>query len=135
MDNVCSKAVEKHIQANKKNIQLVPPHNHRVNAVERAITTFKEHFVAAFATVDMLCPYSFGMNFYHKSNLHSIFYCSPIATRMFQPTRNFTAHLIQQNTSCPSWDKSTGLRQSSNKSFGVGLNKNFWGWTRGVLVV
>ncbi len=37
-------------------IQLVPPHNHRVNAAERAITTFKEHFVAALATVDMICP-------------------------------------------------------------------------------
>jgi hypothetical protein len=37
-------------------IQLVPPHNHCVNATERAISTFKEHFVAALATVDMLCP-------------------------------------------------------------------------------
>jgi hypothetical protein len=37
-------------------IQLVPPHNHRINAAERAISTFKEHFVAALATVDMLCP-------------------------------------------------------------------------------
>jgi hypothetical protein len=52
----CSKVVEKHIQANKMNIQLVPLHNHHVNAAERAIATFKEHFVAALATVDMLCP-------------------------------------------------------------------------------
>jgi hypothetical protein len=35
-------------------IQLVPLHNHRVNAAELAITTFKEHFVAALATVNML---------------------------------------------------------------------------------
>jgi hypothetical protein len=55
-DNECSKTVEKHIGANKMNIQLVPPHNHRVNAAERAIVTFKEHFVTALATVDMLCP-------------------------------------------------------------------------------
>jgi hypothetical protein len=34
MDNECSKAVEKHIRANKMTIQLVPPHNHRVNAAE-----------------------------------------------------------------------------------------------------
>ena len=38
------------------NIQLVPLHNHRVNAAELAITTFKEHFVAALTTVDMICP-------------------------------------------------------------------------------
>ena len=47
MDHECSKAVEKHIKKNKMKIQLVPPHNHCVNAAERAIGTFKEHFVAA----------------------------------------------------------------------------------------
>lgn len=56
MDNECSKAVERHIRTAKLDIQLVPPHNHRVNAAERAIATFKEHFVAALATVDMNCP-------------------------------------------------------------------------------
>jgi hypothetical protein len=57
MDNKCSKAVEKHIKKNKMKIQLVPPHNHRVNTAKCAIGTFKEHFVAALATVDMLCPH------------------------------------------------------------------------------
>ncbi len=56
MDNECSKAVEKHICANKMDIQLVSPHNHCINAAECAIVTFKEHFVAALVTVDMLCP-------------------------------------------------------------------------------
>ena len=56
MDNKCSKADENHIKKNTMKIQLVPPHNHCVNAAERAIGTFKEHFVAALATVDMLCP-------------------------------------------------------------------------------
>ncbi len=48
-------SVEKHIRADKMTIQLVLPHNH-VNAAERAIGTFKEHFVAALATVDNFCP-------------------------------------------------------------------------------
>jgi hypothetical protein len=56
MDNECSKTMEKHIHANRMNIQLVPPHNHQVNAAEQAIATFKEHFITALATVDMLCP-------------------------------------------------------------------------------
>ena len=56
MDNECSQAVKQHIRANKMNIQLVPPHNHCVNAAVQAIATFKEHFVAALATVDNLCP-------------------------------------------------------------------------------
>ncbi len=56
MDNECSTAVKKHIPSNKMEIQLVPPHNHCVNATKRAISTFKEHFVAALATTNMLCP-------------------------------------------------------------------------------
>jgi hypothetical protein len=56
MDNKCFKVVEKHIQANKMDIQLVPPHNHHVIAAERAIARFKENFVAALTTVNMLCP-------------------------------------------------------------------------------
>ncbi len=45
----------KHICANRTNIQLVPLHKHQVNSLEQAIATFKEHFVAALATVGMLC--------------------------------------------------------------------------------
>jgi hypothetical protein len=56
MDNKCSKAVEKHIRTNRMTIQLVPSHNHHVNATEQAIRTFKKHFVTTLATVDNLCP-------------------------------------------------------------------------------
>jgi hypothetical protein len=56
MDNECSKVVKAHIKANKMNVHLVSPHNHRVNASERAIATFKEHFIAGLATVDKNCP-------------------------------------------------------------------------------
>ncbi len=55
MDNECSAAVEKYIRSEKISIQLVPPHNHQVNTAEQAITTFKEHFIAALVTVDMHC--------------------------------------------------------------------------------
>jgi hypothetical protein len=56
MDNECSKNAEKHICRKKMDIQLILPHNHQVNMAKRAIATFKEHFVAALATVDMLYP-------------------------------------------------------------------------------
>jgi hypothetical protein len=56
MDNECSKEVEKHIWADKMMIELVPPHNHHINAAKQAIITFKEHFIAALATVDNICP-------------------------------------------------------------------------------
>jgi len=63
MDNKCSKAVKAHIRSNKMDIHLVPPHNHRVNAAERAITTFKEHFISALATVNKDCPLQLWDNF------------------------------------------------------------------------
>jgi hypothetical protein len=56
MDNKCSTAVEQYIHLEKINIQLVRPHNHQANAAEQAIATFKEHFIAALATVNQFCP-------------------------------------------------------------------------------
>jgi hypothetical protein len=101
IDNKCSKAVEKHIQSNKVNIQLVPLHNHRVNAAKRAITTFKVHFVTTLARLLRFATYSFGTSFYHKVNLHSTFYVSPITTRVFQPTTNFTVRSISKKHPLP----------------------------------
>jgi hypothetical protein len=68
MDNECLAMVEKYIRSEQINIQLVPPHNQRVNTAERAIATFKEHFIAALTTVDMHCPLNYGMNFSRKWN-------------------------------------------------------------------
>jgi hypothetical protein len=56
MDNKCSTAIKKYIRSEAINIQGIPPHNHQANATKRAIATFKEHFIAALTTVDMLCP-------------------------------------------------------------------------------
>jgi hypothetical protein len=82
MDNKCSKAVEKHIHANKMTIQLVPPHIHRVNAAKQAIRTFKEHFVAGLATVNNLCPLQLRDEFLPQVeltlNLISFPCCNPL---------------------------------------------------------
>jgi hypothetical protein len=57
MDNECSSAVKKYIRSESINIQLIPAlHNHQANAAKRAITTFKEHFITALTTVDIICP-------------------------------------------------------------------------------
>jgi hypothetical protein len=56
MDNECSATVEKFIWSKAINIQLALMHNHEANTAKHAITTFKEHFIAALATIDMLCP-------------------------------------------------------------------------------
>jgi hypothetical protein len=52
LDNEASTALKDLFTANNLDYQLVPPHCHRRNAAERAIRTFKEHFVAGLSSVD-----------------------------------------------------------------------------------
>ena len=56
LDNECSKAVQKYIREENVRIQIVEPHNHRVNAAEPAVKTTKYHLVAGLATVHKDCP-------------------------------------------------------------------------------
>jgi hypothetical protein len=52
MDNVASKTVQKFLQDEDIGLQLVEPHNHRVNAAERAIQTFKNLFIGGISVCD-----------------------------------------------------------------------------------
>jgi hypothetical protein len=56
LDNKASAALINLFTVNDIAYQLVPPHCHRRNAAERAIRTFKEHFVAGLSSVDPLLP-------------------------------------------------------------------------------
>jgi hypothetical protein len=56
MDNQATKHIKKILNENKCKLQLVEPHNHRVNVAERAIQTFKDAFIAALATTDSNFP-------------------------------------------------------------------------------
>ena len=50
LDNECSKAVQKYVKAERVAIQLVEPHNHRVNAEEPAVKAIKYHIILALST-------------------------------------------------------------------------------------
>ncbi|KAL7537684.1 hypothetical protein ACHAWF_005869 [Thalassiosira exigua] len=56
MDNECSKLLRDYIEGEHVKIQLVEPDNHRINAAERAIQTFKNHSVAGLSCVDQHFP-------------------------------------------------------------------------------
>jgi len=56
MDNQATKYIKKFLINKECSLQLVEPHNHRVNALERAIQTFKDTFIAALATTDRDFP-------------------------------------------------------------------------------
>jgi hypothetical protein len=56
LDNEASAALKHFFTTNDVEYQLVPSHCHRRNAAERAIRTFKEHFVAGLSSVDPTFP-------------------------------------------------------------------------------
>ena len=52
LDNECSNDLRLAITKNGTKYELVPPHQHRRNAAERAIRTYKNHLLAGLATCD-----------------------------------------------------------------------------------
>ena len=52
LDNECSAAFKTTLNSNEITFELVPPHQHRRNAAERAIRTFKNHFLSGLASCD-----------------------------------------------------------------------------------
>jgi hypothetical protein len=56
LDNEASATLKTFFTANDVEYQLVPPHCHRRNTAQRAIRTFKEHFVARLSSVDPTFP-------------------------------------------------------------------------------
>ena len=52
LDNECSNILKEYMQDEDIDYQLVPPGIHRRNAAERAIRTFKNHFIAGLCTAD-----------------------------------------------------------------------------------
>ena len=56
IDNVASKAYKKYLEEEHIKLQLVQPHNHRVNASELPIQTFKNHKIVGLNTCDKKFP-------------------------------------------------------------------------------
>jgi hypothetical protein len=56
MDNQATKYIKQFLDKNKCKLQLVEPHNHPINATERAIQTFKDAFIATLAMTDADFP-------------------------------------------------------------------------------
>ena len=62
LDNECSKALTDFMDQEDIDYQKTPPGMHRVNAAERAIGTFKNHFMAGLCTTDK----SFPLHLWHR---------------------------------------------------------------------
>ena len=59
MDNEVLEDLKKYFEILDIQLQQVPPHMHRINAVEGAVRTFKSHFIAALCIVEYLLPFYF----------------------------------------------------------------------------
>ena len=56
LDNEASKALKAEIRGNDISFQLAPPDMHRTNPAEKAVDTFKKHFIAILAGTDPNFP-------------------------------------------------------------------------------
>ena len=56
LDNECSEEFKAQIRKNNMTFQLVPPHDHRRNIAEKAIQTFKAHFISILCGTDKDFP-------------------------------------------------------------------------------
>ena len=56
LDNEASTALQQHMADSDIDYQLAPPNVHRRNAAERAIRTFKNHFIAGLCSTDTGFP-------------------------------------------------------------------------------
>ncbi|KAL7462038.1 hypothetical protein ACHAXS_002436 [Conticribra weissflogii] len=56
MDNIVSTAIREFLENEGMKLEIVEPNNHRINTAERAIQSFKDHFIAGLCTVDSKFP-------------------------------------------------------------------------------
>jgi hypothetical protein len=56
LDNECSADFKAAITTNNMTYQLIPPHDHRRNKAEKAVQTFKDHFVAILCGANKSFP-------------------------------------------------------------------------------
>ncbi len=69
LDNKASKAYKQCIRQNGMMHELVPPDNHRSNLAERAIQTFKHHFISILSSVDDKFPLSLWCTLLEQTEL------------------------------------------------------------------
>ena len=56
MDNQAARPLKAYLKTKQCKWQFVDPHNHRVNAAERAIQMFKNHIISGFCCTDSEWP-------------------------------------------------------------------------------
>ena len=69
MDNECAAATKEWLAKAPIKLELTPVAHHRTNKAERAISTWKDHFIAVLATTDPNSPVSLWEDYVEQSEL------------------------------------------------------------------
>jgi len=69
MDNECADLTKTWLATTPIKLELTPIAQHRTNKAERAISTWKDHFIATLATTDPNCPLSLWEDFVEQAEL------------------------------------------------------------------
>ena len=93
LDNECSAEMKATIKLNKMTFQLVPPHDHRRNIAEKAISTFKDHFIAILCGADK----SFPLHLWDRLLLQAEHTLNMLRPARMTPTISAYAYLWKQH--------------------------------------
>jgi hypothetical protein len=103
LDNKASATFKDCIKANRMTHELVPPGNHRCNLAERAIQTFKHHFISILCGVDDQFPLSLWCHLLSPGELTiNLLRQSNVAPRSL-PRPMFMANMTTWGSSLHHW--------------------------------
>ena len=69
MDNECAAITKAWLKTTTIDLELTPVAHHRTNKAERAISTWKDHFIAVLATTDPSSPLSLWEDYFEQSEM------------------------------------------------------------------
>jgi hypothetical protein len=103
LDNECPTGLKRFMKQNEVDSQLVPPHIHRRNSVERAISSWKNHFIAIISSNDKQFPMHLWCRLIPQCTLTlNLLRHSRINPRLSAQAQLNGAFSFQQNAPCTS---------------------------------
>ena len=135
MDNEASTALKWQIKKIGATYYLVEPHIHRVNAVERAIWTFKNNLIAGLCSTDANFPISQWHKLLEQATLtlnvlrtfkKHIFQPMPIYLENLIWTRRLWPHLVHTHLST----KTQSHKKVGHQLWTTTVASNFCSWNR-----
>eukprot|EP00804_Cyclotella_cryptica_P007766 CCRYP_001371-RA/>CCRYP_001371-RA protein AED:0.39 eAED:0.39 QI:0/0/0/1/1/1/2/0/283 len=91
LDNEISAAYREAITTSAMTYQLVPPDDHRRNIAEKAIQTWKDHFVSALSGTADNFPSTYGVSSSHKWSANSTYSDNQTTIPRYHPMHTFMA--------------------------------------------